>query len=229
MVGFFETAVIIGIALFYHLISKSWKPMQLIGIIETAVALLFGCLFFCESPKFLYINGRFKEARQSLRKIAWFNGLSESEIDARFNFTFDTEAVAEEMNSERDEQQLLEIGRQITEQAHTQMTDSQYYKNLAKMTVMWCASSFACYLMNYMNKYLEGSIYQNHCNEGIAGLLAILAGAQIYSTLGKKKAFLLAFGLAFAGGLIIYLMESGIFVFPGSFLNRYGGSTLQEK
>lgn len=85
-IGFFETAVIIVIALFYNVISKSWKPMQFIGIIGTALALIFGCLFFCESPKFLYINGRFKEARESLKRIARFNGLPEKEISDRFNF-----------------------------------------------------------------------------------------------------------------------------------------------
>lgn len=99
--GFFETAIVIVIALFYNLISKSWKPMQFIGIIETIVALAFGCLFFGESPKFLYINGRFKEARQTLRNIAWFNGLSESEIDNRFDFQFDTEKVAVEVMTDQ--------------------------------------------------------------------------------------------------------------------------------
>lgn len=127
------------------------------------------------------------------------------------------------------EAQSLQVARQITEQVHGQISDSQYYKNLAKMTIMWCASSFSCYLLNYMNKYLEGSIFQNHYNEGVAGLLAILAGAQIYSVLGKKRAFLLAFGLAFAGGLLIFLLESGIVVLPSSFLQHYQGKTISEK
>lgn len=117
VVGFFETAIIIVIALFYLFVSKSWKPLQFIGILETVAALLFGSLFFYESPKFLYINGRFEESRQSLRNIAWFNGLSESEVEERFNFVFDTEAVAGEMDAQ-DEQQRLAIARQISEQAH---------------------------------------------------------------------------------------------------------------
>lgn len=97
------------------------------------------------------------------------------------------------------------------------------------MTIMWCASSFSCYLLNYMNKYLEGSIYQNHYNEGIAGLSAIFVGAQIYSILGKKKAFLLAFGLAFSGGFMIYLLESGVVTMPTNILNKFDGETLKEK
>lgn len=227
-VGFCETAIVLVIALVYNVISKSWQPMQFIGIIVTAIALVFACLFFTESPKFLYINGRFKEARRSLRSIAWFNGLSESEINDRFNFQFDTEAAAEEVEAQ-DEQKLLEVARQITEQVHTQISDTQYYKNLGKMSVMWCASSFSCYLLNYMNKYLEGTIFMNHYIEGAAGLLAILAGAQIYYKLGKKRAFLLAFGLAFTGGLLILLLESGVVGLPGSFVQHYQGSTQSEK
>ena len=51
-------------------------------------------MFLHESPKYLYINGRFDESRQSLMYIAWFNGLSEKEIEARFNFMYDTEWVS---------------------------------------------------------------------------------------------------------------------------------------
>jgi hypothetical protein len=63
---------------------------------------------------------------------------------------------------------------------------------MAKMAVMWTASSFSTYLLSFMNKYLEGSIYQNNNNECIAGLIAIAFGSQVYSLLGKKKSFLLA-------------------------------------
>jgi len=100
---------------------------------------------------------------------------------------------------------------------------------MAKMTVMWTSSSFSCYLLNYMNKYLEGSIFQNHNNECFAGLIAITVGAQVYSLLGKKKAFLLGYGLAFAGGVVIYLLESGLFVLPQSCLNQFDGATVQQK
>ena len=120
---------------------------------------------------------------------------------------------------------MLEIARQVTEQTNTLMSNAQFYMNMVKMTIMWCASSFSYYLLNYMNKYLEGSIYQNHCNEGIAGLLAIFAGAKIYSSFGKKKAFLLAFTLAFTGGFLIYLLESEMINFPASVLQNLEGRT----
>lgn len=80
-----------------------------------------------------------------------------------------------------------------------------------------------------MNKYLEGTIFQNHYNEGIAGLLAILLGAQIYAKFGKKVAFLLAYGLALLCGVLICLLESNLFPIPASMLSSFEGRTYQEK
>lgn len=94
MVAFCETFIVVVISFSYQYLSKRWQPLQFIGMIVTGLCLLFSVLFFHESPKFLYINGRFEEARTSLKFIAWFNGMSSSEINARFDFVFDTEAVA---------------------------------------------------------------------------------------------------------------------------------------
>lgn len=89
---------------------------------------------------------------------------------------YDTEWVALQLTT-MDEGQIMENNRQVSELVNSPMSDSQYYMNMAKMTVMWTACSFTSYLLNYMNKYLEGSIYQNHYNECIAGLIAISFGA----------------------------------------------------
>lgn len=175
-VSFSETFIVIVISCSYQYLSKRWQPLQLVGIVVTLLSLAFAGLFFHESPKFLYINGRFEEARKSLMFIAWFNGLSKTEIENRFAFVFDQE-VATRLPATEDEGQLLGVSGRASELASNEMSDTQFYKNMAKMTVMWTSSSFSCYLLNYMNKYLEGSIFQNHNNECIAGLIAIAVGA----------------------------------------------------
>lgn len=109
------------------------------------------------------------------------------------------------------------------------MTDTQFYKNIAKMTVMWTSVSFSCYLLNYLNKYLEGSIFQNHNNECLAGLIAIFVGTYVYSFLGKKKAFLFAFTMALIGGILICVLESGLAVVPKFFVNQFEGNSTVEK
>jgi hypothetical protein len=55
--------------------------------------------------------------------------------------------------------------------------DMNFYANVAKMTVMWCASSFGAYLLNFLNKYLEGTIFENNYVEASAGIIALLIGS----------------------------------------------------
>jgi len=88
---------------------------------------------------------------------------------------------------------------------------------------MWSACSFSNYLLNFLNKYLEGSIFTNNYYEGIAGILATAAGAKFYAKLGKKKSFTLSFSLALFGGSMIFLLESGIIALPPSLLDSFTG------
>lgn len=98
-----------------------------------------------------------------------------------------------------------------------------------KMTVMWCSSSFSSYLLNYMNKYLEGSIYENHYNEGIAGCIATFIGASIYAKLGKRFAFIMSFSLALIGGLVILVLEGRYYQLPGSFVDEFPGISFDKR
>lgn len=98
------------------------------------------------------------------------------------------------------------------------MTPAKFAINIAKMTVMWSASSFSHYLLNFMNKYLEGSIYTNNYNEAIAGILATVGGAQIFAKLGLRWTFVTSFGMALLGATIVYGLESNTIVLPDWFL-----------
>ena len=59
--------------------------MQLIGLATTLLAFIFQIVAIPESPKFLYMSKRFKESKDILRYIAWFNG-SKLAIDTTFLF-----------------------------------------------------------------------------------------------------------------------------------------------
>lgn len=83
-----------------------------------------------------------------------------------------------------------------------------------KMTVMWTACSFGSHLLNFMNKYLEGSIFTNNYVEGYAGGLACLLAASLYSRFGMKKTFLISYGLSLFGGVLVCLLEGGIIHLP---------------
>lgn len=88
------------------------------------------------------------------------------------------------------------------------VVDDQYYWNIAIMTVMWCAASFGCYELNFLNKYLEGSIYANNYVEAAAAFIACAIGAQVYSSLGQRVCFATSFLMCLIGGVIVFILES---------------------
>ena len=79
---------------------------------------------------------------------------------------------------------------------------------------MWSAASFSTYLLNFLNKYLEGSIFQNNYFEGLAAILAIVIGSNIYTKLGKRYSFVIAFFIAFVSGMVIYSLETQTMKLP---------------
>lgn len=83
-----------------------------------------------------------------------------------------------------------------------------------KMTVMWTACSFGSHLLNFMNKYLEGSIFTNNYVEGLAGGLACLVSAQLYAKYGMKVSYMISYGMSLFGGIVVCLLESGIVKLP---------------
>ena len=97
------------------------------------------------------------------------------------------------------------------------------------MTVMWSTCSFGGHLLNFMNKYLEGSIFTNNYYEGIAGGFSTVFGAKLYSTFGMRTSFILSFSLALVGGSMVYLLESGKVDLPMFFLSQFDGHAKHQK
>ena len=82
------------------------------------------------------------------------------------------------------------------------------------MKLMCSGSIFCNSLLNFLSKYLEGSIFQNHYAESSAGILACVLGATIYSKFGMKISYFFSFGVALSGVLIVCLLESGMIPVP---------------
>jgi len=78
--------------------------------------------------------------------------------------------------------------------------------------------------LNFLNKYLEGSIFTNNYYEGLASICSIIFGATIYSKFGKKKSFILAFTLCIIGGVCIYCLETNSVSLPLSYVNQFTGT-----
>lgn len=109
------------------------------------------------------------------------------------DFTFDREVDLEE--------DAVEIGAIIEE-------ESKLKFNIIKMCIMWSAACFCTWLMLFMNKYLQGSIYENFYLEGSAGIFGTFFAAYVYKTNGMKNAFIISLGGTLIFGFIIALFES---------------------
>lgn len=80
LVSLMETSSLIFISFFYEFVTKNSNILEITGIIITLLSLLFVNFFFWESPKFFYNKNRFTESKESLIKIARFNGQNEISI-----------------------------------------------------------------------------------------------------------------------------------------------------
>jgi len=93
MINVGDSSIMIYQAIFYS-IDPNWKPLHQIGMCSAA-AIICLVMLLPESPKFLYANRRFDEARKNLKKIAVYNGSARGvvEIDS---ITFDSEDIGKE-------------------------------------------------------------------------------------------------------------------------------------
>lgn len=82
------------------------------------------------------------------------------------------------------------------------------------MSIMWTAASFCLYLLQYLNKYLTGSIFINYYLDGLAGIIAALFGQAIFGCLKIKWSYVLSFTITLLGSL-------GIFLFEGGYISPY--------
>lgn len=105
----------------------------------------------------------------------------------------------------------------VVEFQSVEMSQEQLNINIAKMAVVWSACSFANWLLNSMNKYLEGSIYTNNYLEGYAGALSIFMGGFLYAKAGMKNSLVISYGLAFIAGIVVCVLE--VVDLPPSFLH----------
>lgn len=84
-----ELLSIILWSFYYQKLDKNWFPLQAIYFGVGIFVLMLAVFVLPESPKYLYSKQMFQEARESLKFIAWLNGVS-TFTDL---FVFDNEMV----------------------------------------------------------------------------------------------------------------------------------------
>ena len=78
--------------------------------------------------------------------------------------------------------------------------------NLIIMVVVWIASSFDYYLLNFQMKNIKGNIFLNTFASAISELPAIIISGFMYKKLGIKITLFSWFTLSFLGGICLLIL-----------------------
>lgn len=108
------------------------------------------------------------------------------------------------MMSVDDNDKAMEVKSEISKRKQL-ITQSQYYWNLVKLTIFWTAASFSFYLLMFMNKYYEGSLYVNQYLDGLAGIIGSTAALYIYGWFRMKWSFIFSTVNTLIGSILVLL------------------------
>jgi len=75
--------------------------------------------------------------------------------------------------------------------------------NLLVLLVCWTSCSFGFYMLAYVLKYLNGSIFLNAYSSSVGEIVGKLSTIPLLRCTGMRRVFLIAFGLATIGTLLL--------------------------
>lgn len=122
---------------------------------------------------------------------------------------FESSDMMIEKDSQVASDDLMSMLENIQHLSEAQLAEDRYCSNLIRMSIMWTVGTFTLYLLQYMNKYLSGTIFINYYLDGVAGVLAALFSQVLYNWLKAKWSYVLSYVLTLLGSLGILLFESG--------------------
>jgi len=110
------------------------------------------------------------------------------------------------MEKMSDAKSIMELQSVITGRRET-MSDNQYIINVAIMSIFWTVSSFSFYLLLFMTKYYEGSIYINFYLDGIAGLLGSTLSLISYNFLKTRWSYAISLSLTLIFVILVMIYQ----------------------
>ena len=75
------------------------------------------------------------------------------------------------------------------------------------MTIFWTVSSFSFYLLLFMNKYYEGSIYVNFYLDGIAGIVGSTLSLLSYGFLKVQWSYVISLSLTLILVILVLIYQ----------------------
>lgn len=89
------------------------------------------------------------------------------------------------------------------------ISEGRYIGNVVIMTIQWTVVSFSAYLLMFLNKYYEGSIYINYYLDGLSGIIGSFLSLPIYKYLKIRWSFILSISITLLGAIFLLLFQQG--------------------
>jgi len=115
---------------------------------------------------------------------------------------FETKVDQRPEGSKKNDDNELIIARQ-----RALISDSTYAWNVVKLSILWTVASFSNYMLSFMNKYFEGSIFLNFYLDATAGIVAATLSLILYKYLRMRWSFIIGLILSFIGGFFLLMFQ----------------------
>lgn len=84
----------------------------------------------------------------------------------------------------------------------------RHYINLIILVILWMASSFNFYLINFQMKYIKGNVLVNMMVSALSELPAVILGGLLYQKIGIKITLVCCFTMAIIGSVSLLLNDN---------------------
>lgn len=79
--------------------------------------------------------------------------------------------------------------------------------NVVLMTIQWSVASFTGYLLGFMNKYFEGSIFLNYYLDSASGIVGALLALVLFKYLRMRWSYIISLSIALLGGVWLLIFQ----------------------
>uniref|UniRef100_A0A7S3HVQ1 Major facilitator superfamily (MFS) profile domain-containing protein n=1 Tax=Favella ehrenbergii TaxID=182087 RepID=A0A7S3HVQ1_9SPIT len=212
-------AFVIGASILQFL-TKQTVVIEYIALAITLITLLLVAFFLPESPKWLVNKGRKEEAAQAYAYIARINRRPQVAASV-LSWKFSQQTVPEEsvptaltddfrpaIQQTGDDDDDFRRATKI-KVFKGKLSELWHYRtlrwNLLILVFCWSACSMGFYVLAYVLKYLNGSIFLNAYSSSFGEILGKLSTVFLLRCISIKRVFLLAFGVSSVGMMLLIL------------------------
>lgn len=223
---FFFSIDIILLTAWYQFVDRGWLQVQVILLVAALITFAYFLVLVPESPKWQYIKGQFNRSRGNLAYVGKFNGLPETKLSRIRKIRFDIEVLEQKLQSVKSLEQdrpainlederlsrqmsINDLQSQISRKKLSPISERQYIINVIIIAIMWTSASFCGYMLSFMNKYFEGSLFLNYYLDGLSGICGSLLSVATYGCFGMRYAFVFSIALTLLGAVSLLVFEQG--------------------